>query len=177
MTAAEPTLIAPSQGTIGLPRERLSQLRALAEKRGTTIVGVIEDHIAQAIADGEIPDMIDGFGAEKVDFGRIEITVRGIALPPVGRQRAKSIAMVLDAAAGKPYVPTEPTQFGFEMQPDKLVPIVLDEVHKQPATIAFMRHGKAVMFSHRDDITDHVTKTSFPPSIALDLARMIRAAI
>ncbi|MGW5841118.1 hypothetical protein ACWFZ6_24320 [Methylorubrum extorquens] len=173
----EPTLIKPPQATLGLPRERLLQLQALAKKRETTIVSLIEGTIADAIANGEISDELEGFSAEREDFGRIRITIRGVPLPLVGSKMANAIAIVLDAAAGKPLERQGPTIHGFEMQADKLVPIKLNEELDHPATIAFMRHGKAVMFSFRDDVTGEVTKTSFPPSIALDLARMIRREI
>lgn len=171
-----PILIQPQQATLGLPRERVIQLRALADKLGTTIVSVIEDRIAQAIEAGDLPDEIEGFKVERGDFGHIRLTIRGTALPFVGRQMAEAVAIVLAAAAGQPLAP-QPGRFGFEAQPDKLIPIKLNEDLQFPAVLAFQRHGKAVLCSFRDDRTGAVMKTSFPPSIALDLARMIRKAI
>ncbi|MER2268171.1 hypothetical protein [Methylobacterium oxalidis] len=174
--ATTPTIIRPQQATLGLPRERLFQLRALAEKRETTIVTLIEERIAQAIEDGDLPDEIEGFKVERGDFGHIHITIRDTALPYVGSGKATAIAIVLDAAAGRP-LPARDDRPGFEAQRDKLIPIKLDEDLTNPATIALQRRGKGVMFSFRDDRTGQVMNTSFPPSIALDLARMLRKAV
>lgn len=167
------SLVRPDHGSVGLPRERLHQLRALADKRGTTLVGVIEGVISQAIEAGEIPDEILGFKAERGDFGRIQITVRDTAFPAVGAAKAEAIALVLDAAAGKVDADARP---GFALLPGKLVPIKLDEELNYPATMAIGRHGRAVLISFRDERTSDVMKTALTPSLALDLARMIRRA-
>ncbi|WP_410824347.1 hypothetical protein [Methylobacterium oryzisoli] len=159
-------LIAPQQGTIGLPAERLAQLREIAKARGTTIVGIVEAAIAQAVEDGEIPDELPGLASVVPDDDILCLTIRGAPLPFLTREKAMVISTVLEAAAGVVH-----GDLGFSIKVGKGTAVDLGSGVK----LMIGRHAKAVLISIVDAKTGEPRmKTATTPSLALDLAQIIR---
>lgn len=154
----------PEQRTIGIPSERLHQLRALAKRRGTTIVGVIEDAIAKAVEAGEIPLELSGFVEIIPDDDVLFVSIRGTALPPLRRTKAQVVAAVLDAAAGG----IDPIT-GLRLAVGKAFPVEIAPDYR----LFVGRHAKAVLIAleEKGEIT---MRTATTPSIAADFARLLR---
>ena len=58
---------------IRIPAPRAKQLRALARARATTMAGLIDDLVADAIAKGSIPDETPGLHFKRLPSGDLEI--------------------------------------------------------------------------------------------------------
>lgn len=159
-------IIKPEQGNLGIPAERLHQLRAIAKHRNSTIVSIIEAAIAQAIETGEIPDELDGFATVVPDDDVLFVTIRGASLPALNRAKALVVATVLEAAAG-----VVNDELGFKIQVGKATGIDLGHGVK----LAIGRHSKAVLLSLHDAQTNEPTmRTATSTGIALDFARILR---
>lgn len=160
------TLIKPEQFTIGLPRERGMQLRAIAAARGTTVVSIIEDMIARSVEAGEIEDDLKGFGEIIPDDDVLFVSIRGAPLPGLDSQQATTLSLMLDLAAGRP-IPG----FDITLAPGK--GNLFDFGHGVKVGIG--RHSSAVLISIIDASTGEPTmKTATTPSIAADFARLLR---
>ncbi|SFU53561.1 hypothetical protein SAMN02799631_01052 [Methylobacterium sp. 174MFSha1.1] len=169
MTSLEITTISSPASTITLPAERLEQLRMIAARRGVTLVGLLESVIAEAIDYDEIPDTLPTFDVHAHD-DHVVIDMRGWVLPMLRREQAIMVAHGLEAAAGKtPLV----LDTGVMMPVGRVVGFAIregDALHE----LTFGRHGRGVSIGFRNKITGEATKTALSPSIAVDLARIIR---
>lgn len=158
--------IKPIQSSIGLPAERLAQLRALADYHGVSAVEIVERAIRQGIEAGHISDELPGFAdVDVVDDDLIIVSLRGETLPPIDRQQAHLIAAVLDAAAGKAPL------FGLEIKHGSAKGVDLGHGSK----LYIGRHAKAVTLALMDGRTGEITlRTATTASIAADFARILR---
>lgn len=163
-----PSQITPTaRGSVGLPAERVAQIRALAEARGITSTAIIEEWINRAIAEGA-PGAIElpGFMAMR-DDDSVFIQIAGRDLPWMKVQKAILLATVLDGAADTPNPVHE-----FNLPTGRAIPVDLDQ-----ATLTIGRHSRAVIFFLTDKETGKVEKFATPASFITDMARIIRAEI
>lgn len=169
MTSPAITTIPSPASTITLPAERLEQLRMIADKRGVTLVGLLEAVIGEAVADDEIPDTLPTFEVH-ADEDVITIGIRGWLLPILRRRQAIMVTHALEAAAGKAPLVLET---GVMMPVGRAVGFGIregDAMHE----LTFGRHGRGVTIAFRNKITGEATRTALSPSMAVDLARIIR---
>lgn len=160
------SFIKPIQSSLGLPMERLAQLRALAEYHGTTAVEIIERTIRNAIEAGEIDDSLPGFAeVTVVDDDLMIIEIRGQSLPPLDRDQAGLIAALVDAAAGKASAIKPSMKVGKASGLDLGADVKL----------VVGRHAKAILLALVDTRSGETTfQTATSVGIAVDFARLIR---
>lgn len=158
--------VKPTQVMLGLPAERLAQLRALADHRGVTAVAVVEDMIRRAIEDKEIGDDLPGL-CEVSPSGHdlLGVTIRGRALPYLDRLQAQAFAALLSAAAGREALP------GRDFKVGTAIGITLDDGHK----LYVGRNASAVLLKHVDGSTgETMFRTATTASLACDFAALLR---
>ena len=153
-----------ARGSIGLPAERVAQIRALAEVRRITTTALIEEWIDRTIAEGA-PGAIElpGFMAVR-DDNTVIIQIAGHQLPGMKVRTALLLAIVLDGAAG-----TQSPIREFDLPTGRAIPFDLDK-----KTLTIGRHGRAVLFALMDKETGNVEKFATPTSFITDIAWMIR---
>ncbi|MFK5596353.1 hypothetical protein ACFZ8E_05030 [Methylobacterium sp. HMF5984] len=161
-----PHTVRPTQSSVGLPAERLAQLRALADHHGVSGVEIIERAIRRGIEAGEIPDTLPGFADIAVaDDDALFVSVRNVSLPLLDRDQAILIAAVVDAATGTAPFP------GLEFKSGSAKGVDLGHGNK----LYIGRHAKAVTFGIVDGKTSQTTlRTATTASIATDFARLLR---
>ncbi|MCK2057194.1 hypothetical protein [Methylobacterium sp. 37f] len=159
-------IIRPTQTSVGLPAERLTQLRALADRRGVSAVEVVEHAIRQAIEAGEIDDTLPGFAeVAVVDDDLLFVSIRDASLPLLDGDQARLIAAVIDAATGSAPL------LGLEFKSNSGTGVPLGRDH----WVYIGRHVKAVTFAIKDGETGEITlRTATTASIATDFARLLR---
>lgn len=157
--------VRPIQSSVGLPSERLSQLRALADHHGVSAVEIVERAIRSAVEVGEIEDTLPGFAEIAiVDDDLLFVSIREASLPLLNRDQAHLIAAVIDAATG-----TAPL-LGLEFKSGSATGISLGQGHK----LYVGRHAKAVTLGIVDGKTGETTlRTATTASIATDFARLL----
>lgn len=158
--------VKPSQAMLGLPAERLAQLRAIASRRGVSAVEVVERAIREAIEDKEIGDDLPGL-CEVLLVGHdlLEVTIRGRALPPLDRLQAQAFATLLSAAAGREALPDRDFKVG------TAISITLDDGHK----LTVGRHVRAVLLAVENGKTgETMFRTATTASLACDFAALLR---
>lgn len=160
-------LVKPPQSMLGLPAERLTQLRALADRRGVSAVEIVERAIRSAIEAREIEDDLPGFcEISIVDDDLMAVSLRGEDLPLLDRDQAQRIAMLVDAAAGNK------TSLGKNFKVGKGFGLDLGG----DVQIVVGRHARAVMLALVDARTKKPTfRTATSFGIATDFARLLRA--
>lgn len=158
--------ISPIHSSVSLPAERLTQLRALADRHGVSAVEIIERAIRQAVEAGEIDDTLPGFAEVAVaDDDVLFVSIRGASLPLLDRDQARLIATVIDAATGAAPRP------GLEFKTGSATGIPLG----QDCSVYIGRHVKAITLGIVDDKTGKPTlRTATTASIATDFARLLR---
>ncbi|KAB1068553.1 hypothetical protein [Methylobacterium planeticum] len=158
--------VKPIQSSVGLPAERLAQLRALADRHGVSAVEIVERVIRSAVEAGEIEDTLPGFAEVAVaDDDVLFVSIREASLPLLNRDQAHLIAAVIDAATG-----TTPL-LNLEFKSGTAMGIPLGYGHK----LYVGRHAKAVTFTIVDGKTGETTlRTATTASIATDFARLLR---
>lgn len=135
--------------TVSLPIERVTQLRALADVGGTTIVGLIESLINRAIEEGELPDELPGYRVEG-SGGFVSVTIPGHTFFPLLVDFARKLAAVV-ASGGKFLFP-------------------------DGSTMLVLRVGRGIAIGAKDKDGNLFAKSTMTPAMAADLARMIRKA-
>ncbi|GEL39921.1 hypothetical protein MEX01_05120 [Methylorubrum extorquens] len=158
--------IRPTQSSVGIPSERLAQLRALAHHHGVSAVEIIERAIRRGVEAGEIADTLPGFAdIAVVDDDVLFVTVRNVSLPLLDRYQANLIAAVIDAATGTAPLP------GLEFKSGSAKGVDLGHGNK----FYVGRHAKAVTFAIVDGRSSQTTlRTATTASIATDFARLLR---
>lgn len=158
--------VKPSQAMLGLPAERLAQLRAIASRRGVSAVEVVERAIREAVEDKEIGDDLPGLcEVSPVGHDLLEVTIRGRTLPYLDRLQAQAFAALLSAAAGRDALP------GREFKVGSAINITLDDGSK----LTVGRHVRAVLLALVDGTTGETTfRTATTASLACDFAGMLR---
>lgn len=159
-------IIKPIQSSVGLPSERLAQLRALADHHGVSLVEIVERAIRGAIEAGEIEDTLPGFcEVAVVDDDLLFVSIRGASLPLIDQDQALLIAAVLDAAAGVAPLP------GVEFKSGTARSVDLGQGNK----LVIGRHIRGVTLAIVDGETSETTiRTATAASIASDFARLLR---
>ena len=161
-----PHTVRPTQSSVGLPAERLAQLRALADHHGVSGVEIIERAIRRGIEAGEIADTLPGFTDIAVaDDDALFVSVRNVSLPLLDRDQANLIAAVVDDATGTAPFP------GLEFKSGSAKGVDLGHGNK----FYVGRHAKAVTFGIVDGKTgETVLHTATSAGIATDFARLLR---
>ena len=161
------TIVKPSQVMLGLPAERLAQLRTLARNQGTTTVGVVERMLRRAIEEGDLEDTLPGFcEIDVTDEDEMIVTIRGVQAPPLDRGEALLFAAVVDAAAGHIPLPG-----GGEFGIGTAFSLPLSRGGK----LCVGRHVRAVILALADGTTSEIMfRTATTASIAIDFARLLR---
>ena len=159
-------IIRPTQTSVGLPAERLTQLRALADRDGVSIVEIVERVIRSAIEAGEIEDTLPGFAeVAVVDDDLLFVSIRDASLPLLDGDQARLIAAVIDAATGVAPL------LGLKFKTGSATGVPLGDGCK----LYVGRHVKAVTFAIMDGKTSEITlRTATTASIATDFARLLR---
>lgn len=159
-------IIKPTQSSVGIPSERLTQLRALADHHGVSAVEIVERAIRRGIEAGEIPDTLPGFAdVAVVDDDALFVSIRDVSLPLLDQDQANLIAAVVDAATGTAPFP------GLEFKSGSAKGVDLGQGNK----LAIGRHAKAVTFGIVDGKTgETVLHTATSAGIATDFARLLR---
>jgi hypothetical protein len=159
-------IIQPKQVMLGLPAERLAQLRALADHHGVTAVEIIERAIRRGIEAEEITDDLPGLcEVEQIENDALMVTIRGQKLPHLDRLQVSAFAALLDAAAGREPLP------GREFKVGSALTINLWGGDK----LFIGRHVRAVQMGLVNGETGEIvfrTATTF--SLASDLAALLR---
>ncbi|GJD31902.1 hypothetical protein PMNALOAF_3166 [Methylobacterium adhaesivum] len=158
--------VKPTQVMLGLPAERLAQLRALADHRGVTAVAVVEDMIRRAIEDKEIGDDLPGLCEVKPIWNdSVGVTIRGRPLPPMDRLQVRAFAALLSAAAGREVLPDRDFKVG------TAISITLDDDRR----LYVGRNASAVLLGLVDGKTNETTfRTATTASLATDFAALLR---
>lgn len=158
--------VKPTQAMLGLPTERLAQLRAIASQRGVSAVEVVEHAIRSAIEAGEIDDDLPGLCTiTPMDGQGMVLEIRGQVLPPLDRDQAHLLAALLNAAAGREALPDREFKVGSAFS------FALGRGFK----IYVGRHVRAVLLALVDSQTGETTfRTATTASLATDLARLLR---
>lgn len=158
--------VKPAQAMLGLPAERLAQLRALADHRGVTAVEVVEQAIRRAIEDKEIGDDLPGLCEVKPIWDEIlGVTIRGYVLPSLDRLQAEAFALLLSAAAGREALPDREFKAGSA--------ISLTFLGGQKLYVG--RNASAVLIGLVDGKTgETLFRTSTTASLACDFAALLR---
>lgn len=138
--------------TITIPTSRHDQLRALAAHHSTTIVELIESFLLSAIKRGELPDELPGFTATAAGDA-VTVTLDGYQLPPLQPDEARIVAGLIKNASNLP-------------------PLSL------PGGVRLFarRVGRGVALAVLDPSGQPAVRATMTPSMAVDLARIIRTA-
>lgn len=155
------------RASVGLPAERVEQIRSLAKARGITATALIEGWIHRAYAEGE-PGSIElpGYRVSRHD-DFVVVAIAGHILPMMDEQRAALLSSMLDGVAGA-LIPART----FKLPLDKTTPVDLGGF-----TLTGGRQGRGVLFALKDKASGEMKRFAVPASYVADLARMIRAVL
>ena len=155
------------RASVGLPAERVEQIRSLAKARGITATALIEGWINRAYVEGE-PGSIElpGYHVSRHD-DFVVLAIAGHILPMMDEQRAVLLSAMLDGFAGTLIPPR-----AFELPSGMGTFVDLGG-----ATLTGCRQGRGVLFTLADKASGEMKRFAVPASYGADLARMIRAVL
>jgi hypothetical protein len=155
------------RASIGMPAERVEQIRRLAEGRGISTVALIESWIQRDIAEGAPgATSLPGYSATR-DDDIIAVQIAGRWLPMMKAQQAMLLSAVLDGAADTPNPALK-----FSLPTGRGIPLKLDG-----AVLKVGRHGRGVVFSLETEAAGSIEKWAAPSSYVAELAAAIRTAV
>jgi hypothetical protein len=146
--------------TLMIPAMRGIQLRQIADAKGDTVAGILEDYIRSEIAAGTIPDTTPGFDLIRLD-GFLVISTPKFVSPRLIPAHALEIARALDLAADRADVGGKSLKLASE-----------------GCIFHIARVGAAgIAFARLDLAANTEGKVTITAGIAKDVARQIRAAL